>query len=94
VVHFLSSLAAANLCLGCSARLRALPHGPARRGWERGESEERMRSVTALVAGVAMLSAVIVADRTEADTATWADVEAWIIADAAEYGVRDRKSVV
>src|SRR5688572_286296 len=40
-----------------------------------------------LLAGAALLGAAFCIERASASTATWSDVEAWIVADASEYGV-------
>ena len=46
-----------------------------------------MGVLTGIAIGLALLAGAITIERVSAATTTWDDVEAWIVADATEYGV-------
>lgn len=46
-----------------------------------------MRILQSIAIGLALLAGAFLIERTSANSATWNDVEAWIVQDAQDYGV-------
>lgn len=46
-----------------------------------------MKIIRYMLAGAALFGAALLIERADANTATWNDVEAWIVEDASDYGV-------